>query len=485
MDAHNGGDQSADELARLRAENVELRARMVGRATVRSWLAIVLVVLASISTTASVVAAWAHGTVFDTDRFTATIAPALDDPAFYSAISARVSDEALIALDLGPRVEARLGQLDEYLSGQLVEALGVDDRARELLSRFDRPTLAGLAPPIVDGLEARVEENVDRIITSEQFRQQFPLLVERLHRAGVALVRGDSANYPNVYTEAGEVRLNLVPTIVEALRGAVTDLQAIIPDIPLPDVVSEQVDVAIQQMATALATDLPEDFGQVTIISEQDLTELQSAARLVDRLVWAIIALSFVLIAASIAVSPARRRTVIQIGLGTSAGLVVAWLLIGQVQDMILARITNTDGAQAVSALFASLFADIRSVWLAVGAVAVLSALVAHLAGRPRWMTRGASWVATQVSSDTPPTALQRRIADDYDMARLLGGAAAVVAVLLIGLTPIPLVVVGGLLALYLWWLRAMRQRAVDAPSETVGSPPVPQPTGPRDDPDA
>jgi hypothetical protein len=55
----------------------------------------------------------------------------------------------------------------------------------------------------------------------------------------VALIRDDVAELPNVYIEAGEVRLNLIPVIAEALRLVVQDAGDLLPDISLPGTVAD------------------------------------------------------------------------------------------------------------------------------------------------------------------------------------------------------------------------------------------------------
>jgi hypothetical protein len=49
-----------------------------------------------------------------------------------------------------------------------------------LLSRFDRPSLAALAPPITNALEDLVEQITDRLVTSDQFIARFPNLIRQV-----------------------------------------------------------------------------------------------------------------------------------------------------------------------------------------------------------------------------------------------------------------------------------------------------------------
>ena len=176
-------DRSVDdlhgELDRLAAENAQLQSKLRLRGRLRSVLTGLLVLVTSLLVVASTVAVWGNRTVFDTDRFMGVVDPALEDPAFYDALSRNVSEQALAALDLETRVRARLEQLDEFLTQELVAALDVRDSVLTALSLVDRPTLADLTPAIVDPLEERVTNGITGFITSDGFRQRLPELVRR------------------------------------------------------------------------------------------------------------------------------------------------------------------------------------------------------------------------------------------------------------------------------------------------------------------
>ena len=66
----------------------------------RKWIAVLLVVVSSIFVLISVVAVWAHRTVFDTDAFMATIEPAIEDPQFTASLSDYLTGEITGALAL-------------------------------------------------------------------------------------------------------------------------------------------------------------------------------------------------------------------------------------------------------------------------------------------------------------------------------------------------------------------------------------------------
>jgi hypothetical protein len=364
---------------------------VTGRGSGRSWAAGVLAVLTVVSMVNTTVALWARETVYDTDRFMETVGPALRDPALSAALSGFISSEAIAALGLEERVAERLTAFDDYVSQGLLEAIDPDPRILAPLSRLERPTLSALAPPIASALETRVTALVEDFVTSERFQQRLPGLVEQAHRGGVAMIRDDLAELPNVYLEDGQVRLNLIPVITEALQLVVADISDFLPDVALPVVAVNAVQQGREQLVSALQAELPDDFGQLTLMREDSLGAVQTAARQVDRALWVIALLSLVLLAATIAASPSRRRAVVQLAVGLVAGAALAMLLVRRIEAAILAEIVNPDGTQAVRALFGELASSLRTVTILLAVVASVVGLAASLAGRSKglWPTEG------------------------------------------------------------------------------------------------
>jgi hypothetical protein len=456
-------DVTSEEHLRLLAENEALRVRLSRRRTVRTWLSNALVVLTVIAMIASMIAIWVRETIYDTDRFMEVVEPALEDPAFYAALSDLITEDALVALDLDTRVATVLGQADAYLSEVLIDAIDPDPGVLARIQAFERPTLSALAPSIVSALEDRVEAIIDRFITSERFQDRLPDLVEQVHAGGVALITGDTASLPNVYTEDGEVRLDLVPVIAEALQEVAAEIQELLPDVTPPSLVAGAVEQGRDQLRTQLAealdAELPEDFGQVTLMTESDLTEVQDAARRADQLVWAIAILALLLLGLSIGVSPTRRRTVIALALGVVAGAVITMLLVRRLESALLDQIVNVDGRQAIQQAYGELASSLRTITVLVALVAIVISVVAYLAGRPPWPTDlRQRW--TRVTAPTPEgSQLDRWITARFDLLRLAGIAVVLLLLFLLGLELVPALVLGTLLGLYLWALTAARQR--------------------------
>lgn len=467
----SGGPAENEELERLRAENEALQTALEKRVRWRRVLAVLLVVLTSLGVIASSVAVWAHQVVFDTDRFMETVGPALEDPRFYVLVGDRASESVLEALAIEDRLTEALEEVDAYLSDALIEALDLGGAALRILENFDRPSLADLAPPIAGALEARIDDGVHAFFSSEAFVSVFPELVRGSHGAAIALARNELAELPNVYVEGGEVRLNLLPFIGEALRQLTDEVRAAIPDFELPGAISERVDEARSQLEEALQTALPEDFGQVTVMSEAALSEVQAIAVQLDRYVWAVVLATLALIVVTIVVAPDRRRTAIHLGIGVLVAVVAQAVIIRRLEAAIVEEIVDPQGAALAADVVGDALAGLRNLQWLVAIAAVLVAVVAYLAGRPAWFTR----LTTRVGEWTEPvdgsSRLDQWLARHSGPLQVAGVLVALAAFFLMGLDLVGIVVIGLLLGGYLWAIGAASRRVADrATIETVGS---------------
>lgn len=446
-------------MARLQAENERLRASLDNRRRWRGILTWILVVLTSLSVVASAVAVWAHQVVFDTDRFMRTVQPALDNPDFYVLVGDRASQATLEALDIDARLTASLEDLDIYLSDTLADALELGDRARDLLDRFDRPSLAELAPPIAASLETRIDNRIHQFFSSETFRSRFPDLVERVHRAAIALARNDIAEYPNVYVEDGKVRLNLVPFIGEALRQVGDEIRSVLPDFDLPDIVSDQVDQGRQQLAEALQAQLPEDFGQVTVMDEDSLDEIQTTAVQIDRYVWLLVIVTLVLVAVTLAVSPYRRRTLVHLGIGVFVAVVIVALVLRRLRSQIVESILDPTGAALADRVVYDFLSGLRNLELLLAVAAVVVAIVGYLAGRPAWYTRLTDSVGDATQPQQGGSQLDRWVAGHAGVLQIAGVVVAAILLFFAGLDLVSLVIIGLVLGGYMWFVSAASRR--------------------------
>jgi hypothetical protein len=364
-------------------ENQPEPAPAADTSTWRRSMAIVLVVLTSLSVVVAAVTVWAHNAVLDTDKFMETVGPALDDPALYTAVGEKVSEQTLAALDLETRISAALTDLDDFLFGSLLDALDIGDRGRQILESVDRPSLEDLAPALSTGLEERITARIEGFVSSEEFRAAVPALIERAHRGVIALARGDLEQIPNVTVADGEVTLNLIPIIVEAIRRVLPDLSGLGPDITLPDQVSERAVEAREQLRDALGATIPENFGQLTLMSEDQLNALQDGVVRLDRLMWGLIALSVILAIVTLLVSQTRLRTAMHLAIGLGIGFIITVLLVDWLEGQVVQAIVDPTDAAAAREIVAQVLSGLRQGALLIALIAIVAGVVLWLVNRP------------------------------------------------------------------------------------------------------
>jgi len=444
------------------------------RSVPRKWIAVLLVVVSSLFVLISVVAVWAHRTVFDTDTFMATIEPALEDPQLTAALSDYLTDEITGALAVEERLQEPLANLDAYLSAALLGLLGIDERGQQFLDRIDRPTLAALAGPIADELNGRIEMRVDQVVGSDEMAELIPQVVRRAHQGAVALIGGDIEETPNISIVEGEVRLNTLPIIARVLQAVVAELRDILPDVNVPDAVSDRADEAVAQFQESLGDRVPDDFGQITLMSEERLTAAQATADRIDRWVWGIVILTVILIIVTMVVSQTRRRTGIQLGIGVVVASVVGVAVVNRLESALVAEIADPQVGETAGNLFGHLLAGLRTGVIAVIVISTIIAVVLYFVGRPQWVTTTGEKVSSIMPVSPETGGMNGWIAAHYDLLRIVSVAIAVLALFLIGFGIVALLVIGGLLALVLWWLSRGRDGAEaqpEVPAATYETP--------------
>jgi hypothetical protein len=451
----------------------------------RKWIAVLLVVVSSIFVLISAVAVWAHRTIFDTDVFMATIEPALEDPQFTASLGDYLTDEITGALALEERLQEPLANLDAFLTSALFGLLGIDEGTLGFLGQIDRPTLAALAGPIADELNGRIEMRVDQVMESNAMQELIPEVVRRAHQGATALIAGDIEETPNISIVEGEVRLNTLPIIARVLQEVIGELRDVLPDVNLPDAISDRVPEAVAQFKESLGDRVPDDFGQITLMSEERLNAAQATADRIDRWVWGIVILTIVLIVVTMFVSQTRRRTGIQLGIGIAAAFVVSAAVLDRVESALVAEIANPVAGETAAALFGHLLSGLRNGIVAVVVISTVIAIVLYLVGRPQWVTTTGDKVSTVMPGSSETGGLNAWIAGHYDLLRIGVVAIALLALFLIGFGWVAILVIGALLALILWWLAQARdaanaQPAIEAVSPVSGSEQIEATTDPE-----
>ena len=128
----------------------------------------------------------------------------------------------------------------------------------------------------------------------------------------------------------------------------------------MPEVTgTEQVSDALTSLSSALGRPLPPDFGQITVFQSDDLAAAQDAVSLFDKLTYALIIFSLLMIAITVALSVDRRRTAVQLAVGTIVGVLIARLIIRKISEDVVASIASQNRG-AVKAVLDDAFGSLR-----------------------------------------------------------------------------------------------------------------------------
>ena len=433
---HPVRESSRDEVERLRAERDALAAQLDQRAERRDrrqWfrrvVATLLVLCFAILLPLASTLAWAHRTVFNADRYVATVAPLGSDPVVTTAVARQLTDQVYAAIDPQPAIAAALP-----------------------------PQAAFLAGPISGQVKTFLGEALQKTVTSPEFASLW-IDANRFAQAQlVAVLRDESTT---ITTQGDTVVLNLVPLLNKALQEVQPQVSAIVgKDVALPSISGNELPaVACEKVSTALGRPLPQTCGQVPLFPAAKLDAVQQSVTRFDGLTALGLVLLPVLFIGALLVSPRRRRTLLELTLGSALTLVLTRRLIFILVDQLTsaARPENRDAAHAIISTVLDRLVLI-TVWLLVGAL--LLAAVATLTGPYRWarasrhrVRAGAVVVGTTtarlgrgIASSGRDDATRRWVTAHRGVLQAGLAAVAVVLLLFLNLSPLLLLVVAGLL---------------------------------------
>jgi len=359
------------EVARLRAERDAARAaldqrgrRAEHRAIVRRWFVGILVLLFAVLLPVTVVSAWVHRTVLNTDAYVATVAPIARDPAVTEAVSRQVTDQLYAALD-----------------------------PQKIIADALPPRASFLATPIANGAKDAVQQSVNSVLASDQFQQVWVSANRFAHAELVGVLRGDDTV---LQATNGQVVLNLVPLVNRALQRAQSFVSGVVDKpVTLPTVTSDELpSAACARIAAALDRPLPSTCGQIPLFRAAQLDNARRAVQVFDRGVLALLIVTPLLAAAALWLSRRRRRTLLQLVVGAMLGLVVVRRVLMWQQDQLL-DVGRPENREARKAILHDVLSGFYSLtwWILLGGLAVVA--VALVTGPYRWAVTVRTYVAS------------------------------------------------------------------------------------------
>lgn len=409
-----------------RAELDQLRAAKPSRHIPRRLLAGTLVVIACVAFLTGSVGVWASRSVLDTTVWVDHVGPLANDPDVQEALSSRITTELMAIVDPEALFQEVLPE-----RGQL------------------------LAAPLSGAVEGFVGDQVDKFVASDAFENLWVGLNREAHQAAVKILRGDADA-----VQAGDdsVTLNLVPVINQVLARITSASPELFGHkINIPDVQIDEVPTdAIDKINSAFGTDLPDDFGQITIYDGGALQEIQDAVALFDRIVWISVVVFVLATIGAFAASVDRRRTFYQLAIASVLILVLLRRAAIRTEDQVLQLVPRDGSVPAVKAvidaLFQGLFDGTRLVlWGLVLALAVvwLTGPSARATATRRRTGAAASAISGAARERTSDPATAAWLTAHRDILMVAGVVVAVFLLIWLSLSWLGILVLLALLAAY------------------------------------
>ena len=440
LDSAIGSSAAGDEAAGpAQADAVPAPAtdrRRTGRKRIRRVIAVVLVVVFAILLPVTIIATWAHRTVVNTDAYVATVGPIAASPAVRAAVSREVTNEIYDALDPQKTIASALP-----------------------------PKAAKLAGPLSSGVKGYLQAAVNKILASPKFTK---LWVTANRFAQGQLLAALNGNSKALQATDGQVVLNLVPLLNEALKGVQAQASGLFgKKITLPVISGSSIPAAdCRKIAAAIGRPLPPTCGQIPLFPASALAGAQRAYRAFNGVVLLLILTPLAFIAALLA-SPRRRRTLVQLTTTGLLGLIVIRRALYWLQSDLIASAKPGNQA-ALSVITGQVLHGLFTItmWFLIGGLMLL--VLALLAGPYRWAAAFRSWVRRAAAAITAlGSALAGHASSDSTVAwvrrnlgllRIGGAVVAALAVLIFSVNWVGLIIIAVLLALYEVGLTRLRR---------------------------
>ena len=361
-------DAGREELARLHAEVLVLRAQLDTRSRRRSVLvsfrrvtAAVLVALSAFALVASVVGLWAAATTLNTGRWVATVTPLPQNPAVATAVA-------------------------QYTTSQIFEVVDVDQRLRTVLPE----QAAFIAGPLTAQVHDKVEDTVAQVLQTDRFQEIWIEANRRAHQQALAIINGTSTV---VAAQDNHVDIDLLPMINQVLRVLSAQLPTLFgKTLTLPDLTSGDVPANLRaRVQDALGVTLPANFARFTVYDNGRLRTVQRAVTTFKRDLAGLVGGAVALLGLALLISPRRRRTLLQLGVWLVIAAVAVTASLRAARAQVLEQVPAGVYRDGVAAAITTVTATLRERGVQIIWIGAVLAMLAYLVGPgrvPVWLRR-------------------------------------------------------------------------------------------------
>jgi len=323
--------------------------------------AIVLLVVAGLLATASVVARYAQKEILNTDTYVDTVAPLASDPAVQNAVTTRVSSEVIKQIDV-PK-----------LINDLAAATG----------RPNADAIASaIAGPVNGAVESFVQKTVATFVQSPQFQTLWVNANTAAHTQLSAVLTGEDTEV--VKTEGNQIMLEVGPIVAEVKQRLIDS-------------------------GLSVASKIPSVSVQVPVMTVEDLPRIQSYVNLLDNLATWLPLAALILLALGIWLAPLHRRAALIGAIMIAVLMIVMLIALNVVRNAYTNEVANKGlNVPAALALYDTLLRFLVRAVEALLLVSIVAAVWLWLAGPGRvgtfvrhWGGRAEDWAAHRINRTT------------------------------------------------------------------------------------
>ena len=364
-----------------------------------------------------------------------------------------------------------------YLTDQLNTLIDPQEIFSEALP--DRAQI--LAIPLAGAVEGFVGDQVSTFVASDTFATLWKDAVRVAHSEAVRVLEGDT---PLLEESDDQIVINLLPVINEVLaRIGEASPDILGRSVDLPTITVDDVpDAARQAIGDALGVPLDDNFGTFTIYDDGALSTAQQAVALADKLVWVLVVLAPLAIAATIAISNRRRRTLLQLTVGIAFTMVLIRRLTFLFQKDLLGYVrieSNVPAVEATSDAFLNPLLN-GALWIGIGALVI--GAIAALTGPYPWAVRlregtvgAARTVGSAIANRRQDPETIEWVGANVDRLRIGGAAVGLVLLWWMDLSWLGFFLLAALVGGYELVVHRMAEQAtVDASEQAIVDEPEP-----------
>ncbi len=347
--------ESAEELARLKAENEALKAK-VDKANKRGkrggfwrrftvWL---LIILACIFSVLGALSIWVKTTTLDTNTFVNTVAPLVTN----EKVAKAVSDAA---------VQALFKQYD--VSGQIKAGLtDLSQTVRQAAPNLPHPDidLSVIATPITGGLQSFASTVAQKILTSDAFYKVWTDTLRLAHTATVNIVTGKGNKV--ISSQGDTVVLNLAP-LLDQVKAKLADAG----------------------LGFLNKVQVPANFGQVKLFTSSQLGVAKGMVHLLEVLSWVLPLLAFIFFVLAVIIAKDRRRVLLREGIGLAIAMLIVLVVLRVAHNELLGLVKKQENLAAANVIWTGLLSGLKQALWGLLALGVVVSVGAGVAGPSKW----------------------------------------------------------------------------------------------------